>query len=127
MQDRVSLGGRTTASLWTMLLGMVLVTTACSWVTITSISAQATDQNNILLDFSAKWCGPCQQMSPIVSKLERQGYPIRQVDIDQEQALAQKYNVESIPCFVLVANGREINRITGATDERQLKSLMMFK
>ena len=125
MQDRVSLGGRTTASLWTMLLGMVLVTTACSWVTITSISAQATDQNNILLDFSAKWCGPCQQMSPIVSKLERQGYPIRQVDIDQEQALAQKYNVESIPCFVLVANGREINRITGATDERQLKSLMM--
>jgi thiol-disulfide isomerase/thioredoxin len=125
MQDRVSLGGRTTASLWTMLLGMVLVTTACSWVTITSISAQATDQNNILLDFSAKWCGPCQQMSPIVSKLERQGYPIRQVDIDQEQALAQKYNVESIPCFVLIANGREINRITGATDERQLKSLMM--
>ncbi len=125
MQDRVSLGGRTTASLWTMLLGMGLVMTACSWVTITSISAQATDQNNILLDFSAKWCGPCQQMSPIVSKLERQGYPIRQVDIDQEQALAQKYNVESIPCFVLIANGREINRITGVTDERQLKSLMM--
>ncbi|MEI8016825.1 MAG: thioredoxin domain-containing protein [Schlesneria sp.] len=125
MQDRVSLGGRTTASLWTMLLGLVLVTTACSWVTITSVSAQATDQNNILLDFSAKWCVPCQKMSPIVSKLERQGYPIRQVDIDQEQALAQKYGVESIPCFVLIANGREINRITGATDERQLKSLMM--
>ena len=125
MQDRVSLGGRTTASLWTMLLGVVFVTTACSWVTITSISAQATDQNNILLDFSAKWCGPCQQMSPIVSKLERQGFPIRKVDIDQEPALANKYNVESIPCFVLIANGREINRITGATDERQLKSLMM--
>ncbi len=125
MQDRVSLSGRTTASLGTMLLGMVLVTTACSWVTITSISAQATDQNNILLDFSAKWCGPCQQMSPIVSELERQGYPIRQVDIDQEPALAKKYNVESIPCFVLIANGREINRISGVTNERQLKSLMM--
>ena len=125
MQHRVSLGGRTTASLWTMLLGLVFVTTACSWVTITSISAQAKDQNNILLDFSAKWCGPCQQMSPIVSELERQGYPIRQVDIDEEKSLAQKYGVESIPCFVLIANGREINRITGKTTESQLKSLMM--
>lgn len=124
MQNRVSLGRRMTASIWTMFFGMAFMTLACSWITLTSISAHAADPNNILLDFSAKWCGPCQQMSPIVSKLERQGFPIRQVDVDQEKGLAQKYNVESIPCFVLIANGKEINRITGATDEKQLRRLM---
>lgn len=124
MQHRVSLRGRATATIWTTLVATSLVVTACSWITVTSVSAQAADPNNILLDFSAKWCGPCQQVSPIVSKLERQGYPIRKVDVDEEKALAQKYNIESIPCFVLIANGREINRITGLADEKKLKSLM---
>lgn len=87
-------------------------------------SVQAIDPDNILLDFSATWCGPCQQMSPIVSKLERQGFPIRKVDIDQEAALARQYHVEEIPCFVLVANGREINRLTGRRSERELRQLM---
>ena len=126
MQHRVSLRGRATATLWTTLVATSLVVTACSWITVTSISAQAADPNNILLDFTAKWCGPCQQMSPIVSKLERQGFPIRKVDIDEEKSLAQKYNIESIPCFVLIANGREVNRITGLADEKKLKSLMMM-
>ena len=126
MQHRVSLRGRATATLWTTLVAISLVVTACSWITVTSISAQAADPNNILLDFSAKWCGPCQQMSPLVSKLERQGYPIRKVDIDEEKALAQKYNIGTIPCFVLIANGREINRIEGRADEKKLKSLMMM-
>lgn len=126
MQNRVSLGRQLTASIWTMFIAIAFTVVACSWITLTSVGAQAADPNNILLDFSAKWCGPCQQMSPIVSKLERQGFPIRQVDVDQEKGLAQKYNVESIPCFVLIANGKEINRITGATDEKQLRRLMMM-
>ena len=126
MQHRVSLGGHAMAWLWTTLIATALVATACSWVSLTNISAQAADSNNILLDFSAKWCGPCQRMSPIVSKLERQGFPIRQVDIDDESALASQYNVRSIPCFVLIANGVEVNRITGPTDEKQLRSLMMM-
>ena len=70
----------------------------------------------VLLDFTATWCGPCQQMAPIVSKLERQGFPVRKVDIDQHKALAQQYNVSSIPCFVLVVNDREVTRIVGQTD-----------
>ena len=102
MQNRVSLGGIAVAGFWTTLVAASLIATACGWVTVTSISAQAADPNNILLDFSAKWCGPCQQMSSIVSKLERQGFPIRQVDVDQEKGLARQYNVESIPCFVLI-------------------------
>src|SRR5207342_389065 len=51
----------------------------------------STETDNVLLDFTATWCGPCQQMSSIVSRLERQGYPIRKVDVDQEPDLAAKY------------------------------------
>ena len=87
-------------------------------------SGLAAESENVLLDFTATWCGPCQQMSSIVSKLERQGLPIRKVDIDQEKALASRFNVQSIPCFVLVANGKELDRITGLTDERQLRGML---
>jgi thiol-disulfide isomerase/thioredoxin len=77
-----------------------------------------------VLDFSATWCGPCQQMNPIVSRLERQGYSIRKVDVDKEKDLADRFNVSSIPCFVLVVDGKEVTRLTGATSEEQLKRLL---
>jgi thiol-disulfide isomerase/thioredoxin len=96
------------------------------WLALAGALAQAAEPNNVLLDFTATWCGPCQQMSAIVSRLERQGFPIRKVDIDEQEALARQYNVRSIPCFVLIANGREVNRITGATDEKELRRLLMM-
>ncbi len=86
--------------------------------------ASAAELDNVLLDFTATWCKPCQQMSSTVSKLERQGLPVRKVDIDQEPALAARFGVKSIPCFVLVSNGREIDRVTGRTDEKQLRSML---
>lgn len=82
------------------------------------------DSDTVLLDFTATWCGPCQQMSSAVSKLERQGLPIRKVDIDKEPALASRYNVKSIPCFVLVSHGKEIDRVTGLTTEQQLRGML---
>lgn len=110
------------------LLGIAFWTAICaavfSWYVITGTAAQTPDQNNILLDFSAKWCGPCQEMSPIVAKLERMGYPIRKVDVDEEQQLAQQFRVEFMPCFILVSNGREVTRVTGKTTEKKLKELM---
>jgi S1-C subfamily serine protease len=68
-----------------------------------------------LIDFRADWCGPCRQMDPVVEQLKVAGYPVRQVNIDQDPGLASQYHVGSIPCFVLVANGHEIDRVVGAT------------
>ena len=109
-----------------VLFAAFVVTLACGWFAGSTSAAQTANPDNILLDFSAKWCGPCQQMSGIVSKLEREHLPIRKVDIDEEPNLARQYGVTAIPCFVLVANGREIKRIEGKSDERTLRSLMML-
>jgi len=96
----------------------------CCWFAINGRAAQTNDEN-VLLDFSARWCGPCQRMSPIVSNLERQGYPIRKVDIDVEKELANRFRIEGIPCFVLIVNGREVERVSGMQDEKALRAMMM--
>jgi thiol-disulfide isomerase/thioredoxin len=77
-----------------------------------------------LLDFTAKWCGPCQQMSPIVARLQREGYPIRQVDVDRYPDVSKHYGINGIPAFVLVVNGREVGRQVGATSEASLRQLL---
>lgn len=80
--------------------------------------------NGILLDFGASYCGPCKEMSPLVSRLEREGYPIRKVDVQQDPALASRFAINSIPCFVLIVNGVEVKRVVGRQSEDTLKQMM---
>lgn len=93
-------------------------------VILVAAAGAANASPGVLLDFTASWCGPCQQMKPVVSRLARQGYPIRKVDVDQHPELSRKYRVNSIPAFVLVINGKEVTRIVGYASERRLKQLM---
>ena len=69
-----------------------------------------------LLDFRAKWCGPCRQMEPVISALARGTGRVQLsvIDVDDDPALAQRYDVRSMPTFVLLRDGREVGRIVGA-------------
>lgn len=91
---------------------------------VIATSLIAAEPENIVYDFSATWCGPCQQMAPLVARLEREGLRIRKVDIDKEKALADRFGISSIPTFVVVANGKELHRQSGAMTETDLRKLV---
>jgi thiol-disulfide isomerase/thioredoxin len=75
---------------------------------------------SVLIDFYADWCAPCRGMDPVVKQLAAQGYPIRQVNIDHDRALASRFNVDRIPCFVMLVDGREVARTVGPTSPERL-------
>jgi thiol-disulfide isomerase/thioredoxin len=77
----------------------------------------------LLLDFTSPDCGPCQQMIPTVRSLEQAGYPIRKIDVTQERDLASRFGVTQWPCFVMLADGREVARVVGATSRDRLEQL----
>jgi len=77
-----------------------------------------------LLDFSAIYCGPCQQMVPILQRMEQGGFPIRQIDITEDPELTKRFNVDRIPTLVLMVEGKEVRRFVGLTGEDELRRAM---
>ena len=57
-------------------------------------------------EFTAPWCGSCQDMKPTVSRLMAEGAPIRVIQFDQHRQLARQYNVEKIPTILAVVDGK---------------------
>ena len=89
-------------------------------------SALASSQP-VLLNFSATWCGPCRQVAPLVQELatELRGRArVLKVDVDAEGELAAQYNVRSIPCFVVVKNGREVAREVGGISKAEMRRML---
>lgn len=78
----------------------------------------------VLVDFWATWCGPCRRQGPIIDELAEEGYAVGKVDVDQEQDLAQKYQVMSIPTLLIFKDGKEVNRMVGLTPKNTLKELL---
>lgn len=77
-----------------------------------------------LIDFYAEWCGPCKAMKPIVHELEEEmknNVEFKKVDVDEDTAEAGKYGVSSIPTFVILKNGVEVSRKTGAMPKQIFK------
>ena len=89
------------------------------------MSVQKLNQNNFnnaiangttLVDFYADWCRPCRMVSPIVDEIaeERNDITVGKVNVDDENALAMKYGVMSIPTLIIFKDGQEKTRIVGA-------------
>ena len=74
----------------------------------------------VLVDFNATWCGPCKMQRPILENLSKE-YKIVSVDTDENEELAYKYKVMSIPCMVLIKDGKEVKRMVGLHSEEDIK------
>ena len=86
------------------------------------------DRNRIVLvDFYADWCGPCKTMSPIFERLAHKytGKAVfGRLNVDNAPETASKYQVMSIPTFMLFKSGKPDNAIIGAVPERALEQLI---
>ena len=80
----------------------------------------AVSQNNLLLvDFWAEWCGPCKSMHPIFSRMAKKYDQVRfaRVNVDNSQDVAKKFNVQSIPTLIMFKNGQVAQQMVGAIGE----------
>jgi thioredoxin len=70
----------------------------------------------VLIDFGATWCGPCKAISPFFNSLKDKYPSIKflKIDIDENQEMARKYNINNIPAFILFKDGLEEDRLVGA-------------
>jgi thiol-disulfide isomerase/thioredoxin len=91
---------------------------------IVALGGTANGSNDtVLLDFGADWCSYCRQMEPLVTQLAAEGYPVRKVNVDHDHALAEKHGVQGLPCFVMLVDGKEVDRVVGATDRGRLVAM----
>ena len=77
----------------------------------------------VLVDFNATWCPPCQAMHPIVEELA-DNYKVVAVDIDDQEELAEQYEVSGIPCFVVFKDGEEVDRRVGMQSKKRLIKML---
>lgn len=79
-------------------------------------------KGKVLVDFNADWCGPCQMLEPILEEFadENKDIKVISVNIDDEDILAEQYEVSSIPCLVLFEDGEEIKRTVGAMPKAKI-------
>ena len=80
----------------------------------------------VLADFNAAWCGPCKAMKPMLDELAagNPSYKIVSIDIDEEDELAEEYDVSSIPCLVVFKGGEEVTRSVGLIPKDAIADLV---
>ena len=80
----------------------------------------------VLLDFYADWCGPCRMVAPILHEIaeERPDVIVGKINVDEEEDLAMKFGVYSIPTLVLMKNDEIVRQTSGARPKAQILAML---
>ncbi|MBR6072042.1 MAG: thioredoxin [Acholeplasmatales bacterium] len=79
-----------------------------------------------VVDMNATWCGPCRMLKPVLEKLEGEYNDVEfyGVDVDDNPEFAEEFGVSSIPCVILVKDGKEVARSVGFKPFDQMKNFV---
>jgi thioredoxin 1 len=81
-----------------------------------------------ILYFTADWCQPCKKVKPIVEEINKDSVTkFQMIDVDSEMELTKKFEIRSVPTFILIKNGTEIKRTTGAQTREQLEAFINYE
>lgn len=78
-----------------------------------------------LLDFYADWCGPCKVMEPVLEEIKTEmgdKLDLKKIDVDADNETAAKYGVMSIPTYIVLKDGQEVDRAIGSQPKESLLS-----
>ena len=100
-----------------------------SVLTITKENFNAEVMNSdkpVLLDFWATWCGPCRMLSPVIDEIagERADIKVGKINIDEQEDLAAKFGVMSIPTLIVIKDGKIANQSVGVRPKAQILSML---
>ena len=96
-------------------------------VTENNFEAEVINANvPVLADFYADWCGPCRMLRPSLEAIseDRSDVKVVAVNIDENPALADDFDISSIPCVILFQNGAEADRSIGLQPREALEALI---
>lgn len=80
----------------------------------------------VLVDFNANWCGPCKMLKPIIDEIAQNNSDVKivSINIDDEDELAEKYSVLSIPCLIVFDKGKEVKRNVGLMSKEDIEAFL---
>ena len=83
-------------------------------------------EGSVLIDFWAAWCGPCRMIAPAVEKIAEEHPEVKvcKINIDDEQELAIRHGVMSIPTLMVVKNGEIVNTAIGLRPKEEIEALL---
>lgn len=82
----------------------------------------------VIVDFHAVWCAPCKTQSPILKQVaDELGERVRiiKIDVDQNQAIASRYQIQSVPTLMIFKNGTIIHKQAGVHSKAQLLNILI--
>ena len=100
---------------------------AAKTLTIANFEQEVLQASNpVLVDFWASWCGPCRMLSPVVDEVSEEagGVMVGKVNIDEQQELASRYQVMTIPTLILFRNGQEVERSVGVVPKQKILDML---